>query len=80
MWAIPLANGLIDSESYMAALILSSQETTSIIVVICVPLYQFVVRPFLVKRSPPHLWRIFLGLVLQLISLIIVFVTSAITI
>ena len=28
---------------------------------------------------PPHLWRIFVGLVLQLISLIIVLVTSAIT-
>ena len=41
--------------------------------------YQFAIRPVLGKRSPPHLWRIFAGLALQLISLVIVLVTSAIT-
>ena len=38
MWAMPLANGLTDSDSFSAILSLSSQATTSVVVVICVPI------------------------------------------
>ena len=50
MWAMPLVNGSITPDSSMATLFLSSQGTTSIIVVICVPIYQFAIRPLMGKR------------------------------
>lgn len=48
---------------------MSSQVATSAVVAICVPIYQCIIRPFMGKRSFPLLWRIFVGLVLQLASL-----------
>ena len=79
---MPLANSLIgpDGSMYFISVpALSSYTTTSVVVVICIPIYQFVFRPLLGERSPRHLWRIFAGLALQLVSLVVVLVSSAST-
>ena len=68
MWAVPFAN-VEFGDSNLINYYLSSQATTSVIVFICVPIYQLVIRPLLGKHSPPILWRILVGLILQLISL-----------
>ena len=79
MWAVSYANAVqsyddTSSDTYSSSNfgLLSSQATTSVIVFFFVPIYQFVIRPFVGKCSPPVLWRIFAGLILQLISLVFV--------
>ena len=70
MWAMPFANGFTEESSSILS-VLSSRITTSLVVVIGIPIYQFVIRPF-TYRHPLLLWKIAAGLILQLISLAVV--------
>ena len=71
MWAMPFASAVLERTNSVAWS-LSSQATTSVIVFIAVPVYQIVVRPLLGKFSPPLVWRILAGLILQIIALAVV--------
>ena len=72
MWAVPFAKTLNSTNSNPIIQSLSSQTTNSVIVFVSVPIYQLVVRPLLGKHVPPLLWRIPIGLIMQLVSLALV--------
>ena len=78
MWAVSLVNGLIEDLDLSCHSFKSSQVTTTAVVVICVPVYQFIIRLFMARYSF-LLWRILMELTLELISLALVTWTSAVT-
>ena len=84
MWAVSFVNGLSEGlnfeTGFSVLFFTSSQLTTSAVVVICVPVYQLIVRPFMGKCCFLLLWRILIGLFLELISLAVVTWGSAATI